>query len=84
MLKKILALTLVTYFLLSSKTVLANEIIKPEKCEDISCVRKNIDEINQELLKLLSLRMNYVLQAGEIKLKNKMALLQMIKEQMKS
>ena len=43
---------------------------KEEKCPDLTCVRKNIDTLNVEIMKLLSLRMKYVYQAGDIKYAN--------------
>lgn len=46
---------------------------KTEKCEDLNCVRKHIDEINKEIISLLAKRMEYVNLAGEIKLKNNIA-----------
>lgn len=41
-----------------------------ENCDDLVCVRKNIDSINEQLVELLAARMEYVHQAGRIKLKN--------------
>ena len=46
---------------------------KVEKCEDLKCVRSHIDEVNKEIISLLAQRMDYVNQAGQIKLKNNIA-----------
>src|SRR5688572_21011222 len=46
---------------------------KMEQCENLTCVRKNIDTINEKLVVLLSERMEYVYQAGQIKTKNKIS-----------
>lgn len=48
-----------------------NKTLIAEKCPDLNCVRNNIDKINVEIVKLLSLRMNYVYEAGDLKYKNK-------------
>ena len=42
--------------------------LKEEKCSNIHCVRDHIDNLNSEILKLLALRMKYVIQAGDIKI----------------
>ena len=39
-----------------------------EKCHDLSCVRKEIDQINEEILGLLTQRTAYVKRAGDLKL----------------
>ncbi len=44
-----------------------------DECQDLKCVRTNIDEINKKIVLLLSERMQYVIQAGNIKLKNNIA-----------
>ncbi len=44
--------------------------ITVDECQDLNCVRTNIDEINKKIVILLSERMQYVIQAGKIKLKN--------------
>jgi chorismate mutase len=46
---------------------------KIEKCDDLKCVRAHIDEVNKEIISLLAQRMEYVNQAGQIKLKNNIA-----------
>ncbi|KAB8028563.1 chorismate mutase [Fluviispira multicolorata] len=46
------------------------ENVKIEECSDLNCVRSHIDEINKGIVLLLAKRMQYVVQAGEIKLKN--------------
>lgn len=71
MLTKLLIFSIILWLSLSDKNIMANEMTKSIKCIDLKCVRSNIDEINIQILNLLALRMNYVLQAGDIKLKNK-------------
>jgi hypothetical protein len=36
---------------------------KPENCENLICVRKNIDILNEQIVELLAKRMTYVYQA---------------------
>lgn len=43
--------------------------IAKEECHDISCIRENIDHINNEILKLLAQRTAYVKRAGDLKCK---------------
>ena len=43
---------------------------KIEKCTDLKCVRFHIDDVNKEIISFLAKRMEYVNQAGQIKLKN--------------
>jgi len=43
---------------------------KYENCDNLQCVRDKIDSINEDIVKLLSLRMRYVYKAGDIKMKN--------------
>lgn len=38
-----------------------------EQCHDIYCIRKQIDQINEEILKLLAKRTAYVKRAGDLK-----------------
>lgn len=40
-----------------------------EQCQDISCIRENIDRINDKILKLLAERTAYVKRAGDLKSK---------------
>ncbi len=41
--------------------------IAKDQCHDISCIRENIDQINEEILKLLAKRTAYVKRAGDLK-----------------
>lgn len=43
--------------------------IAKEQCHDISCIRENIDRINEQILILLAERTAYVKRAGDIKSK---------------
>lgn len=54
-------------------SVSAKEQHKVEKCVDLACVRTQIDKVNKEIIALLAKRMEYVNQAGDIKLKNNIA-----------
>jgi len=40
-----------------------------EECQDLSCIRKEMDRINNEILKLLAERTAYVKRAGDLKSK---------------
>ena len=40
-----------------------------EECHDLSCIRKEMDRINNEILKLLTERTAYVQRAGDLKSK---------------
>jgi isochorismate pyruvate lyase len=52
------------------QTVYQSEAIK---CQDLSCVRTNIDHINDEIIQLLVKRTAFVQRAGDFKLKTKVA-----------
>jgi chorismate mutase len=42
-----------------------------QQCESLECVRKNIDNVNEQIIGLLEKRIQLVYQAGDIKIKNK-------------
>jgi chorismate mutase len=44
-----------------------------KKCGDIACIRGEIDQINEQILQLLTKRTAYVQRAGDLKLKTKTA-----------
>ncbi|WP_186646115.1 chorismate mutase [Fluviispira vulneris] len=67
----ILCLFIMQFNISCTSVFLKNEKnITVDECQDLNCVRTNIDEINKKIVILLSERMQYVIQAGKIKLKN--------------
>ena len=62
----ILALCIISCFCFSTQTM--NSFYETaQNCHDIACIRKEIDQINQELLTLLAKRTAYVKRAGDLK-----------------
>lgn len=58
-----------TFSLMAENNSLSSHYeIAKEQCHDISCIRREIDQINEEILKLLAKRTAYVKRAGDLKL----------------
>lgn len=73
--KLVLILTSVV-FIVSGNVLFCNEKdlghyyeIAKQNCQDISCIRKEIDRINNDILLLLTERTAYVKRAGDLKSK---------------
>lgn len=64
-------ITFSTAFACAEHNSASTKKVEVIKCEDLKCVRTNIDDINKQIVDLLAKRMDYVYQAGDIKLKNK-------------
>lgn len=77
--KKIVILV-ISLFILPSALACAEHSVseqdknqKVEKCVKLECVRSHIDKVNKQIILLLVERMEYVNQAGQIKLNNNIA-----------
>lgn len=71
---RLILVLVVAFASLSSKIVLADDDtlssfyeIAKQHCHDIACIRKEMDRINNEILKLLAERTAYVKRAGDLK-----------------
>lgn len=65
---KIIKLTTISILLFTSLTICANQkTTSAEECLTLICVRNNIDQIDQQIVKLIGQRLAYVKRAGEIK-----------------
>src|SRR5262245_59811430 len=56
----------ITIFFIMANISFAS-VTPADKCATLQCVRKNIDSIDQKLVKLIGERLTYVKRAGELK-----------------
>lgn len=63
---KYLAILLLSIFVISSAAN-ATTVTTTTNCQSLSCLRKQIDIVDKQIVDLLGLRLSYVKKAGELK-----------------